>query len=74
MKFGMLGGFTLRPGGPRDDLETLGSTKKDTLGFRLGFSLIFGRFRDPILKAFYVPWTKNGVFGHTCFQVSPFCF
>ena len=48
-----------RPGGPWNDPGTLGSTRKDTLRSRLGFSLIFGGFRDSILKVFWVPWTKK---------------
>ena len=63
----MLGGFTLASWGA---LRTLGSTGKDTWRSRLGFVLIFLGFRDPILKAFWVPWTKKGVFVHACFQVS----
>ena len=59
-----------RPGGPCDDLVTLGNTTKDILRSRSGFFLIFDGFRDLILKAFQVPWIKKGVFVHACFQVS----
>jgi len=38
----------------------------------LRFLLILGRFQDPILKVFLVPWTKIGVFLHACFQVAFF--
>ena len=48
-----------RPGGPWGDPGTLGRTSKGTLRSRLGFLLLFDRFRDPILKDFWVPWTKN---------------
>ena len=59
-----------RPGGPWGDLGTLESITKHTLRSRLGFLWIFGRFRDPILKAFWVPWSNKGVFVLACFQVS----
>ena len=48
-----------RPGGPWDDLGTLGSTTKDTLRSMHGFSTIFGGFRDPILEAFLDLWLKK---------------
>ena len=50
-----------RPGGPLGALGTMGSTRKDTLRSRLRFLLIFGRVRDLILKAFWVPWTNKCV-------------
>ena len=43
-----------RPGGPRDDLGTLGTMTKDTSRSRLGFLMIFGRFRDPIWKTMHL--------------------
>ena len=52
---------------PWDDLGALGSTTKDTLRSRLGFSSIFDGFRDPILKASRVPWIKKSVFLHAGF-------
>ena len=58
-----------RPGGPWDDLGTMGSTTKDTLRSRLGFLRIFAKFRDPILRASWVPYR---VFVHACFQASFF--
>ena len=72
LSFGMLAWWLplRRPGGPWDDLGTLGNTVKDTLGCRLGFLLIFNGFSDPILKAFWAPWTNKGVFVHACSQVS----
>ena len=45
---------------------TLGSTRKDTLKSRLGFLLSFDGFRDPVLKAFWVPWTNKCVFCYAC--------
>ena len=60
-----------RPGGPWDDL----GTTKDNLRSMLGFSIIFGRFRDPVLTAVEVPETKSrpmGVIWHAgclCFGV-----
>ena len=56
----MLGGFTLASwGGPWGDPGTLGFASKDTWRPRPDCLLIFCRFRDPILGAFWVPWTKN---------------
>ena len=53
MSFGMLGASILgRPGGPWDDLGTLGSTAKDTLRSMPGFSIVFRRFRERILIVF----------------------
>ena len=60
------------PGGPWDDLGTPGSTKKDTLRSRLVFLLIFDGFRESILKAFWEPWTKKGVFVFACLQFVSF--
>ena len=58
------------PGGSWDDPGTLGSTRQDTWMSGLEFFLIFNGFRDPISKAFWVPWTKKGVFVHARLQVS----
>ena len=44
--------WCLCPGGPSDDPWPPGSTRKDTLRSRLGFVLIFGGIRDPMLKTF----------------------
>ena len=41
-----------RPGGPWDDLGTLGSITKDTLRSMLGFPVIFDGLRESILRAF----------------------
>ncbi len=52
------------PGGPLWHLGgALGghrSSRKDILGSRVGFLLILGRFRDPILRAFLVLWSNTG--------------
>ena len=52
------------PGGPLRHLGgALGghrSSRKDILGSRVGFSLILGCFRDPILRAFLVLWSNTG--------------
>ena len=58
-----------RPGGAWDDPATLGSARMDTLRSRLGFLAIFDGSSDVILKAFWVPWIKEVVFCHACFQV-----
>ena len=50
------------PGGPWDDPGAPWSTRKETEGSRLGFLLISVRFRDLVLKAFWVLWTKIAVF------------
>ena len=44
----MPGAFTLL-----NDPRALGSTRQETLGSRLGFSLIPGAFRNPVLIVFY---------------------
>ena len=49
---GIIASGSWHPGGLCDNLGTLGSTTKDTFRSRLGFSLTFGGFRDPILRAF----------------------
>ena len=59
-----------RPGGPWDDPGASGSTRNDTLRSRLKLLLIFGGFRDPILKACWAPWTNKCVFCSACFQAS----
>ena len=58
-----------RLGAPWDDLGILRTILKDALRSRLGFLSIFGGFRGPILKVFWVPWTKKGVFVHACFPI-----
>ena len=53
-----------RPGGPWNDPGTLASRGKDVLRSRLGFLVIFGGFRDSILKVFWVPWIQKCVCQH----------
>ena len=59
-----------RFGWPRVDPGIFGSTGKDTLRSRLWFPLIFGGFRDSILRVFWVPWTSLCIIGYACFQTS----
>ena len=60
-----------RPVGPWDDTGTPRSERKNTLGFRLAYSLIRVGVRDPGLRAFWLPVAKTkGVFFHACFQAA----
>ena len=65
----MLGASTLASWGPWDDPGALGVTGKNTLGSRLGLLLMFGGFRELVLKVCWVPLTKTGVFFHVCVRV-----
>ena len=49
-----------------------GSSRKDTSESGIGFLSILGRFRDPILRAFWVPRAKILCLFRACFQVT-FC-
>ena len=66
LSFGRPGGSILAPWGKLWHLGgALGghrSSRKDILGSRVGFLLILGGFRDPILRAFLVLWSNTGVF------------
>ena len=44
-------------GGPGTIQEHLGAQERSPWGSCLGFLLILNRFRAPILRAFWVPWT-----------------
>jgi len=46
-----------------------GSSRKDTSESGIGFLSMLGRFRDPILRAFWAPRAKIPCFVRACFQV-----
>ena len=48
-----------RPGGPGSILGHWGAQEKNTWKSSFEFVLIVGGFMDPILTAFWAPWTKN---------------
>ena len=75
LSVGRPGGSILVPWGPLWHLGgALGghrSSRKDILGSRVGFLLILGRFRDPILRAFLVLWSNTGDL-FSCFLTGSF--
>ena len=76
LSFGRPGAFILAPWGtilaPWAIVGDHGSSRKDTSESGIGFLSLLGRFRDPILKAFWVPRAKILCFFRACFQVT-FC-
>ena len=59
LSFGGAVASALASWGPWDDLEALGSTRKDPLRSRLRFFLIWSGPRVTISKAFRVSWTEK---------------
>ena len=72
VSFGMLVAPNLAPWGPSSDAGGLGSTRKETLGFRLGFLSIWEGLRSRHLNDFGQFWHNNCVFWHACLQVTFF--
>ena len=57
------------PGGPWGDWE-IGEHKKGHFEVQAWFILIFGAFRNPILRVLWVPWSRKCVFCYACFQAA----
>ena len=62
VSFGMLVAPNLAPWGTSSDAGGLGSTRKETLGSRLGFLSILEGFRGRHLDVFGQLWHNNSVF------------
>ena len=64
VSFGMLVASNLAPWGPSSDAGGLGSTRKETVGFR-AWTIDFGRISGPTFERFRLTL----VFWHMCLQV-----
>ena len=72
VSLGMLVAPIFAPWGPSSDAGGFESTRKETLGSRLGFLSILEGFRGRLLEVFGQLWNNNCVFWHACLQVTVF--